>query len=101
MNSALPAALEQAPLDLVASMPVNEKDRHVLALAVHVEASVIVTFNLRDFPNDACEPYGIEASSAPPPTLSARFRLNASCAVFTSRGKFLAQPVKLASVPQL
>jgi predicted nucleic acid-binding protein len=61
MNTAVPDALAAAPVDLAASMPVNEKDRHVLALAVNVEASIIVTSNLRDFPAAACEPYGVEA----------------------------------------
>ena len=38
MNRALPTALAEAPADLIASMPVNDKDRHVLALAVHLGA---------------------------------------------------------------
>ncbi|MFN0092266.1 MAG: PIN domain-containing protein [Acidimicrobiales bacterium] len=63
MNLALPGALDEAPPALVESMPVNHKDRHVLALAVHVEAGTLVTFNLRDFPPAACEAYGIEARS--------------------------------------
>jgi predicted nucleic acid-binding protein len=64
MNRALPGALDNAPTTLVETMPVNDKDRHVLALAVHVEASVIVTNNLRDFPQAACAPFGVEAVSA-------------------------------------
>ena len=63
MNRALPDALDDPPGDLVGSMPINDKDRHVLALAVHVEAAVIVTSNLRDFPARDCEPYGVEAVS--------------------------------------
>jgi predicted nucleic acid-binding protein len=35
---------------LVASMPNNEKDRHVLAAAVACNARLIVTQNLKDFP---------------------------------------------------
>lgn len=61
MNRALPSALEQPPSPLIAEMPVNEKDRHVLALAVHVEAPVIVTENLRDFPPTLLRKYGVEA----------------------------------------
>jgi predicted nucleic acid-binding protein len=61
MNAALPDALVAVRADLAASMPVNEKDRHVLALAVDVEANCIVTSNLRDFPADACQRYGVEA----------------------------------------
>jgi predicted nucleic acid-binding protein len=61
MNRALPGALDEAPGPLIDSMQIVEHDRHVLALAVHVEADSIITFNLRDFPNEKCEPYGIEA----------------------------------------
>jgi predicted nucleic acid-binding protein len=61
MNLAVPGALDEAPESLIEVMPINEHDRHVLALAVHVEADTIVTFNLRDFSASACEPYGVEA----------------------------------------
>lgn len=61
MNRSVPGALDEAPESLIEAMPITERDRHVLALAVHVEADSIVTFNLRDFPAVACEPYGIEA----------------------------------------
>ena len=63
MNAALPGALEAAPDELVASMPVNDKDRHVLALAVQVEAPTIITYNLRDFPDHLCGQVGVEAIS--------------------------------------
>ena len=53
MNRAVPGALDEAPEVLIAAMPIIEHDRHVLALAVHVEADCIVTFNLRDFPASA------------------------------------------------
>ncbi|AOU99326.1 PIN domain-containing protein [Acidihalobacter yilgarnensis] len=36
-------------------------DRHVLAAAIRAGAQLIVTCNLRDFPADKLEPYGIEA----------------------------------------
>ena len=35
-------------------------DRHVLAAAIRCNANVIVTFNERDFPQEALAPYGIE-----------------------------------------
>ncbi len=63
LNRALPAALVEVPETLIHAMPVNDKDRHVLALAVHVAAPTIVTENLRDFPADLLEPFGIEAIS--------------------------------------
>ena len=61
MNLAVPGALDEAPESLIEAMSINEHDRHVLALAVHVEADTIVTFNMRDFPASACEPYAVEA----------------------------------------
>lgn len=36
-------------------------DRHVLAAAIRTRASVIVTFNLKDFPADILDPLGMEA----------------------------------------
>lgn len=38
-----------------------EKDRHVLAAAVEAGAELIVTLNLRDFPESAVAPLGVEA----------------------------------------
>src|SRR5437660_1619335 len=47
----------------VSTMPVNEKDRHVLAAAVASNAQVIVTQNMKHFPETSLAPYGIEAQS--------------------------------------
>jgi len=38
-------------------------DRHVLAAAIKITAQVIVTRNLRHFPNDKLVPWGVEAKS--------------------------------------
>jgi hypothetical protein len=48
---------------LIPAMPVNQKDRHVLAAAVTSEAQVIVTQNLKDFPPHLLNPFEIEAQS--------------------------------------
>jgi predicted nucleic acid-binding protein len=37
-------------------------DRHVLAAAVRAKAQLIVTFNLRDFPEDRLRPWDVEAT---------------------------------------
>lgn len=60
MNEAEPGALVEPPHKLIEAMTNNPKDRHVLATAVAAGAEVLVTFNLDDFPEAACEPYGIE-----------------------------------------
>jgi hypothetical protein len=39
----------------------HEEDRHVLAAAVKTPCEVIVTYNLKDFPEQALKPFGIEA----------------------------------------
>ena len=37
----------------------DENDRHILAAAIQAKASVIVTYNLSDFPNNLLKEYGI------------------------------------------
>jgi predicted nucleic acid-binding protein len=39
----------------------DTNDRHVLAAAIHSSASVIVTYNLKDFPKKVISMHGIEA----------------------------------------
>lgn len=63
MNRALPGASEEPPASLIDEMPVNDKDRHVMALAVHVGAPPIVTENLRDFPPRLLQRHEVEAVS--------------------------------------
>src|SRR5437762_901733 len=46
---------------LVPRMTNDEKDRHVAAAAVHGEAPIIVTFNLRHFKLEHLEPWGVRA----------------------------------------
>ena len=46
---------------LIPAMTNPEKDRHVLAAAVKTPCEVIVTYNLKDFPEDSLKPFGIEA----------------------------------------
>ncbi len=39
----------------------HPNDRHVLAVAVAARADLIVTSNLKHFPDSACGPFGIKA----------------------------------------
>ncbi len=62
MNRAAPDCLvkDYEPLVKGLDLP-DEDDRHVLAAAIKCGASVIVTYNLRDFPTEFLKCYEIEA----------------------------------------
>jgi hypothetical protein len=55
------AWVEQGYRELISAMTNQEKDRHVLAAAVKTPCEVIVTYNLRHFPKESLQPFGIEA----------------------------------------
>ena len=62
MNLAIPDGLVIGHETLIAGLTLPDADdRHVLAAAIRCNASVIVTFNEKDFPASALAPYGIEA----------------------------------------
>jgi predicted nucleic acid-binding protein len=60
MMRAFPSAwVDEGYKLLTACMPNDVKDRHVLAAAVRSKSEVIVTYNKRDFPRLALEPFGV------------------------------------------
>lgn len=61
MTRSFPDAMVSGHESLIDGMTNDPKDRHVLAAAVRANAEVIVTFNLRDFPEQALKPYDILA----------------------------------------
>lgn len=62
MDQAIPDALVVGHEAIAENLRLPDPDdRHVLAAAIRCGASVIVTFNEKDFPADALEPFGIEA----------------------------------------
>lgn len=61
MRKAFPWAETDPPSGLIDAMTVDAKDRHIAATAVAVGATLIVTQNLKDFPDEALSPYGISA----------------------------------------
>ncbi len=65
MCDAVPDCLVTGHSPLIDSLELPDPgDRHVLAAAVQSGAGVIVTDNLKDFPQAALRPHGIEALSA-------------------------------------
>jgi predicted nucleic acid-binding protein len=84
MNESVRDALvtDFEPLINALDLP-DPDDRHVLAAAIKGRADVIVTFNLKDFPADKLDHWGIEAQH-PDEFLNHQFQL--------------AQPAFLASV---
>jgi predicted nucleic acid-binding protein len=63
MSVAFPEAIVEGHESLVDAMTNDPKDRHVVAAAVRCHAQVIVTSNIKDFPESALQPYGIEAQT--------------------------------------
>lgn len=62
MNRAVPDVLVEGYESLIAGIRLPDPDdRHVLAAAIRSHAQVIVTFNLRDFPQSRLDLYDIEA----------------------------------------
>lgn len=64
-NLAFPDALVQNYCGLVEHLNLPDTDdRHVLAAAIKANANVIVTNNLKDFPEDYLDLFGLKAKSA-------------------------------------
>ncbi|MDE9365682.1 PIN domain-containing protein [Luteipulveratus sp. YIM 133132] len=60
MRLAFPFADVSNYCDLEPGLSNDPKDRHVLAAAIRSECHTVVTFNLKDFPDDSLEPWGVE-----------------------------------------
>lgn len=62
MDQAIPDACVYGYEKLIEGLTLPDiDDRHVLAAAIRCNASVIVTFNQKDFPDETLGPFGIEA----------------------------------------
>jgi hypothetical protein len=63
MDRAVPDCLVTGYEPLISGLTLPDRDdRHVLAAAITARASVIVTFNVGDFPTDALQLHGIHAT---------------------------------------
>lgn len=63
MREEFPEALITLHTALIEAMPINPKDRHVLAAAVACKAQIIVTQNLKDFPSELLTPFQVKSQS--------------------------------------
>jgi len=64
-NQAFPDALVGNYEGLISQLQLpDEDDRHVLAAAIKTNANVIVTNNLKDFPEEYLDTFGLKAKSA-------------------------------------
>lgn len=65
MREAFPDASVAVPTNLLQAVPEipDPEDKHVVAAAIRMHAQAIVTFNLRDFPEEIMKPYGILVQS--------------------------------------
>lgn len=61
MVTAFPHAMVTGYEPLIEGMECDPKDRHVMAAAVHSDCQVVVTYNLKDFPEAAMASHQIEA----------------------------------------
>lgn len=62
IRSAFPDALTDDYQHIVPRLTNDEKDRHVLAAAIRAGSSLILTFNLKDFPAESLAPWNVDAS---------------------------------------
>ena len=80
VESAFPEALVTGHESLLPVCANHEKDRHVLAAAIRGQAEFIVTINLRHFPAESLEPWGI-LTCHPAEYLVTLYALNAEVVV--------------------
>lgn len=81
MDRAIPDSLVDEYEDLIAGLTLPDpNDRHVLAAAIRCGASVIVTFNQKDFPAEVLASYGVE-SQHPDEFVENLFDLDAAAVV--------------------
>jgi predicted nucleic acid-binding protein len=98
MNDAVRDSLVTGYEDLIETLTLPDPDdRHVLAAAIRAGAEVIVTFNLRDFPDEALKPFDIQARH-PDDFVVSLFDVAPAvvCATLKSQRESLRNPPKTA-----
>lgn len=84
---------------LIPAMPNDEKDRHIVAAAVRCGAEVILTYNLKHFPDEQLKPLGI-AAKTPDEYLVDLYGINPELIVHTlhQQGAELKKPLSIQEV---
>lgn len=96
MNESVPDCLVTGYESYIEELDLPDPDdRHVLAAAIHCQAGVIVTLNLRDFPEDSVSKYGLSVQH-PDEFLSHIFDLRPAvmCAAIKGMRQALNNPPK-------
>lgn len=75
-----PEALVKGHEPIEACVNNDPKDHHVLAAAIRARCEVIVTFNVKDFPSEALDPWDVEAQH-PSKFLAGLYSLNGGLVV--------------------
>src|SRR5215475_12879304 len=93
------AWVEPGYRELIPAMANQEKDRHVLAAAVRVPCEVILTYNIKHFPDESLKPHGIEVKH-PDEFLIDLYHLNTEIVVHElhEQGASFRKPRTLAEV---
>ncbi len=96
MNAAFPYANVESFQDLIASIQLPDKDdRHVVACAIKSNAQLIVTFNVKDFPQELLDSYHLKVQT-PDELISNILDINSTiaCSAFDKMVKRLKNPEK-------
>jgi hypothetical protein len=95
------AWVEPGYRELIPALTNQEKDRHVLAAAIKVPCEVIVTYNLKHFPEESLRPHGITAKH-PDEFLIDLYHIDSEIAVHVlhQQGAELNKPRSIAEVLQ-
>jgi len=98
MNQAVPDCLVTGYEQLIPALDLPDtSDRHVLAAAIASHAQMIVTFNLRDFPSEELEQFGVEVIH-PDRFIECQMDLREAAVIQAARDqrRSLRRPVKTA-----
>jgi hypothetical protein len=93
------AWVEPGYRELIPTMTNHEKDRHVLAAVIRCGSETIVTYNLKNFPEESLKPFGITAKH-PDEFLIDLYHLNGEIVVHDlhEQGAALSKPRMITEV---